>query len=222
MMQFNPGFSFRSLLFVLTSPNAGNSKQATSTREWLPAPGSFKGIFSPLYGTSSGGVARMNEFNGYSQNGEQFDYVAYRQKGIAMAEGKASYPVTANSAGVGTAVSPRNIVYADRGLYIRNLSLYEGGHVYSGLTFMGDAKNSLFVQGRFPIVIVEQTTGRVIARTYASATTNWSVPGWVRFGAKFDTVMQSNSSSCAMIFEAGAPTGSNNELLRVAIPVMCN
>lgn len=220
---FNPGFSARSLLYILTSPNAVATSSPSS---WLPAPGSFKGVFAsvkPVSGDSPS-VGYGTVFHGYdnSANGGQFDYVTYKQQGVAMAEGKGKLPASGTQNTTG-AVSQTNVsAYAQNGLYIRSLSVYEGGRVYPGLTFTGEARESMFSNGKFPVIIADKITGRVISVATAVATTNWSVPGWVRFGVTVNTILPNNSSSCLMIFEQGKTQASQSQPIRTAIPVTCN
>lgn len=237
-VKFNPGFSLRSLFYVFTSPNASLPKNsATSTMVastgWLPAPGSFKGLFhaQPAPTGDATNVGYGTTFHGYDNtaDGGQFDYVTYRQQGIEMAQGKSTsgqyqsntqnQTNTQPSAAVQQNIAPS---FAQKSAYLRSLSIYEGGHVYTGLSFTGEARNALFSNGRFPVIIVEQSTGRALAISFAEATTNWSTPGWVRFQVKMNTVSQSNAGACLMIFEQGRPQGSQLQPIRVAIPVQCN
>lgn len=122
--------------------------------------------------------------------------------------------------------SPRTVTQEEsnvaRSQTIRNLSIYAGGHVYTGLSFFGEARSSMFRDGKFPIVVVDQT-GRVVGVSLAVATTNWAVPGWVRFETKIMYSLPSNVP-CTMIFE-GALTAQERgtiQPLQVPIAVRCN
>ena len=219
VITYNPEFRIRSLLSA--------SSSSTSTSEGLlPSPTSFKGIFAmPAPRNSSApSIGYGQVFNGYGdQGGEQFNYITYRQKGVEMAQGKSEKPVVSGTQ-TGTAVSnqPTLIKYSQRSLYIRNISIYEGGRTYTGLTFIGEARSSMFLNGRFPIIIAEQATGRVLSVSYAEATSDWTVPGWARFHVKINTITPSASKECLMVFEQARVQNSQTQPARVAIPVMCN
>jgi hypothetical protein len=105
---------------------------------------------------------------------------------------------------------------------VRNLSIYEGGHVYTGLSFVGEARASLFREGKFPIVIIDQS-GRVVGMSYAVATTNWAIPGWVRFETKINYVLP-NKVPCLMIFEEMLTEKERvaRKPARLPMSVMCN
>ncbi len=189
---------------------------------WLPAPGSFGGLLG------TGKVPNENEnvyvpgpaYNGYaySSNGDysssQVNFVTYTKDGIRIVRtdgGTVNTNTTLPNAGNGG--------YAEKSLYIRNLSIYEGGHIYTGISFIGEAKNTMFQNGKFPIIIVDRN-GRVATVATAEATTNWSVPGWTRFQTKINAVLP-NKTPCTMVFQsAGAYTTS--QPTRVAIPILCN
>lgn len=221
-------------LFVTLFPEARLralfSKNGTSTvsGSWLPAPGSYKGVFGNASGTITSneykpGVAYNGWGNAYNNNngGAQVDYVTYTTEGTQIIKGGQNSVFDSSQ----TLTKSQNVSssgFADRSLYIRNLSIYEGGHVYTGLSFTGEARNTLFQNGKFPVVIVDGA-GRVVTVSYAEATSNWSVPGWTRFQVKINGVLP-NNIQCAMIFEEAKQQYTYNNSLptRVAIPVMCN
>ena len=220
ILQFNPGFNIRSLLYVFTSPNSF-SETSTTSRSWLPAPGSFKGIFASKSGSVNDGS--NNKFHGYdtisqTTNAYSYSYVTFKQNGKTMVLEQSNNGVTQPT----NQNQQTNVVYAKKDLYIRSLTIYEGGRIYSNLDFSGEAKNTMFNDGKFNVIIVEQLTGKVLAHAHGVAQSNWTVPGWARFQVRFASVLPSQATSCAMIFEAGKPTGINGELLRVAVPVKCN
>lgn len=104
---------------------------------------------------------------------------------------------------------------------VRNLSIYQGGHVYTGLSFVGEARSGMFRDGKFPIVIVD-ATGRLIGISAAVAQTNWTVPGWVRFETKITYPLPVNVP-CTMIFEeALTQAEKTRQPLRVPLPIRCN
>jgi hypothetical protein len=199
-------------------------KTASSTvsEDWLPSPRTYAKLFKV-------GANTPNEytnvytpgpaFNGYGGNNNQYtystyNYVTYTSTGTVITKGTTGEQVSQNSSSLQKSVA--------RAQLIRNLSVYEGGHVYTGLAFVGEAKSSMFKNGRFPIIVADQT-GRVIGISAAIATTNWTVPGWARFETKIIYPLPVNVP-CSMIFEEAL---TNEERAarapqRVSIPVRCN
>jgi hypothetical protein len=216
----------------------------TSKFDYLPSPRAYSGFFSSsstniskpkvfeapesyIYTgaqafsetvTSGNKGSGTNSVNGYSYN--TYTYPLYTYEGtngipvVVSSSPSASTPSQASSSAL--VVTP-----LQRTLYIRNLSIYERGHVYTGLSFIGEARSTLFRDGKFPIVVVDGN-GRVVGVSAAVATTQWSVPGWVRFAAKIDYALP-NNILCTMVFEeALASTERSRQPLRVPVPVMCN
>lgn len=216
---YNPEFRIRSLIPFTSS--------ATSTpRSLLPSPTLFKGIFTAPtpHNSSASNVGYGQVFEGYSgPNGEQFNYITYREKGVEMAQGKSERPIVSGSE---NDISMSNQVisnqYSQKSSYIRNLSIYEGGRTYTGLTFIGEAKASMFLSGKFPIIIAEQTTGRVLSVSFAEATSDWTVPGWARFRVKINTIAPSVNKGCLMVFEQARVQNSQLQPIRVLVHVQCN
>ena len=98
--------------------------------------------------------------------------------------------------------------------------MYEGGHIYTGFTVTGEARSTMFIDGKFPVVIADQS-GKIITVTPAVATSNWSMPGWVKFQAKVSVVLPVNMH-CTVVFEQAREKGSKLLPARVAVPVLCN
>ena len=225
VVAFNPGFSLQTILYVLTSPNATSSMQSG----WLPAPGSFKGLLANIHGQPSVGYGSV--FNGFDNGSgdSQYRYVDYQEESQATVNAYVQSSVSGNSGQnteIGSQKQNTNInignTFAQKSMYLRSLSLYEGGHIYTGLSFTGEARNLMFVNGKFPIIIAEQSTGRVLAVATAEATSNWATPGWVRFQTKVSSLNSSTARSCLMIFEQARSQGSQIQPVRVAIPIQCN
>ncbi len=217
------------------------SSSATSTSDggWLPAPGSLAGLLGKKNNSEQNGQVYVSgpAYNGYGNASgnnvsySQYDYISYTADGTKIIHGdNTSASATTNNKTTNSQTSP----YAQKELYIRNLSIYEGGHVYTGLSFVGEAKNTMFQDGRFTIVIAD-STGKVVSTSYADATTAWSAPGWVRFEVKINSVLP-NKVRCIMVFQSGAPARQNSNSsyssytysnqqatpVRVAIPILCN
>lgn len=216
-----PGISLRSFL-----PSNGTS---TEVQSWLPAPGSWKGVFGEQKTATGNLYVHGESYDGYSnayngnQGGAQVDYVTYTVDGTQIIRGNNSNEVvfdSQNQISSNQKVNPDG--YSQRNLYIRNLSIYEGGHAYTGLSFVGEARNTMFQDGKFPIIIVNNV-GQVVSVSKAEATSNWSVPGWTKFQVKINDVLP-NKVPCTMVFESAKPTYSYqpNQTVRVAVPVMCN
>jgi hypothetical protein len=211
---------------------------------WLPAPGSFKGLLGTpkvpnatdhLYVSAPAYDGSKNIYNARGVSDGSAYYVTYTPTGVEVThngqitKGEGVAPTVTVPMQGGSVASPSSIPasavtsvsgYASKELYIRNLSIYEGGHVYTGLSFVGEARSSMFIQGRFPIIIAD-AKGRAVAIATAHATTDWAVPGWVRFQTKITSVLP-NKASCTMVFEQATAQGAQKQPTRVAIPVLCN
>jgi hypothetical protein len=224
---FVPAVSLRSLF----SSGSGTS----SSTDWLPSPKKYSSIFKKDKYTAQVFVPSA-PFSGYnindtindSKNGYTYTetkYITYTASGsvITRLDGTVvddsvpaeHEPVEQNNPVLDT-------VFSLRSLYVRNLSIYEGGHMYTGLSFIGEARSNMFRGGRFPIVMFDQA-GRVIGVSAAVATTDWSVPGWVRFETKIPYTLP-NTMPCTMVFEealtAQEKVGRNP--VRVSMGVKCN
>lgn len=229
----------------LMSPVGSNGKQA----DFLPSPRAYKGLVqAPTPTATSNLYVSDNEFKGYgnqnqvSYGGSQNVYggVNYQQSSnvirYSYSDGKGGV-INSNVAGTQANPSapyeqaqsdtPKIIEGDNRRLYIRNLSIYEGGHVYTGLSFVGEARNEMFLRGVFPIVITDRN-GQVLGVSRASSTGAWSVAGWSRFEAKILNTLP-NNVPCLMFFEQmkeKLPYRYSNEPvsqpLRIVVPIQCN
>lgn len=176
-----------------------------------PAPYVYNG---PQPFTKTGESSSGNKDVGYS-----YTTYTYDGSGVLVPTGTTSRQTEVSQAQPSSVTSPNHVT--DRSVYIRNLSLYEGGHVYTSLSFIGEARSTFFRDGKFPIVIVD-IQGRVIGVSYAVATTEWSIPGWVRFSAKINYALPSNTL-CTMVFEeALTQVEKSRQPLRVPLPITCN
>jgi hypothetical protein len=220
-----PGLSFRSLIGSIS----GNNSTATSTKgggDWLPSPRKYSGLFAQktnTTGTYGNVYVSAPPYSGYGLNLNQYqyttyNYVTYTSKGLATTtlDGKEVISAPPKQ----TTTQPG--ITGSRSLTVRNLSIYEGGHVYTGLTFVGEARSTMFRDGKFPIVVVDQS-GRMIGVSAAVATTDWAVPGWTRFQTKILYTLPQNVP-CTMIFEEALTQAERNARtpLRVPIQVKCN
>lgn len=200
---FYPSLSFRNFVGTMT----------LSGGDWLPAPGSLVKLSFPTPKTPS---SEDNVFTyGNNVTGSQVDYVTYTGDGMQIVHTSSGQNVNVNMS-YGNAASS---YYESRAKYIRNLSIYEGGHIYTGISFYGEAKSSMFQNGTFPIIIADNT-GRIISISTAEAMSTWSVPGWTRFYVKINAVLP-DKIHCTMVFQS-AGSYTTAQPTRVAIPVLCN
>jgi hypothetical protein len=109
-----------------------------------------------------------------------------------------------------------------RSVYLRNLSIYEGGSIRQGLSFIGEARESMFRNGSFPVIILDQNK-KVIGVSTASLSTKWSVPGWVRFEVKIVHQIPFKGP-CTMIFQEALTEEEykNRQPVRIPLSVGCN
>jgi hypothetical protein len=120
------------------------------------------------------------------------------------------------------------VSYATNKAYVRSLSLYAGGHTYSGFTFTGEARTGMFLNNAFRVVLADPT-GRVVSETAAIVTADWAAPGWKRFQVRLGNIVPQNIP-CNIFFEqakeaqqytyVSAPTST--PAIRVVFPVLCN
>lgn len=198
-----------------------SDKTKSSNEGWLPAPGSIGGLFGKAKTPSEtdnvyGGG---NTFAGYGDQvgGGGVQFITYTSTGTQITGGSKTETKEGEKIVNG---------YSLKELYIRNLSIYEKGHAYTGLAFVGEAKNTMFQEGKFKIIIADMN-GRVVGIDYAEATSNWSIPGWTRFQVKVKSVLPSRVP-CTMIFEQLTTTSqysysnAKQQPIRVAIPILCN
>jgi hypothetical protein len=216
-------------------------------KDWLPSPKQYAGVLGKAKVPSEfdNVYTPPAEFNGYKDAyGSGYTYsktafVTYTSDGPKVTGGsqelasddyykseafkRNSNPsFSNNSASVQSNATQTSVIYAQKELFIRNLTMYEGGHIYTGFEFTGEAKNIMFINGKFPIIIADQT-GRVVAVMYGEATTDWTVPGWIKFHAKTNAVLP-NGARCTMVFEQAKAQYYKEQTppMRVALPVLCN
>lgn len=197
------------------------NENATSSAhgDWLPAPrnGLFGNVKTPS-GTDNvyqPGDAFNGYANAYNNNigGAPVEYVTYTSTGTQIISFNGSGS-TGSSGNYDTSVPS-----------VRNLSIYQGGHLYTGLTFTGEARDFMFKNGKFPIVVLDPRNV-VVTVFYAEALNVLATPGWVRFGAKITSVLP-NKIPCTLVFEQAQIQYSyigdgNKNPIRVSMPALCN
>lgn len=233
------GLFFPSLSFKAIMP-AVLGKGSTST-DILPSPRQYAGLFSKKNepGVNTNVFTPGPAFNGYDLSNSQYSYSTYSYSNAsgnvsttnntitsttntASQQGGVQNTIPTNTQAVAQKPATPKNPSLDRNLYIRNLSIYEGGHVYTNLFFVGEARSTMFREGRFPIVLVDQF-GKVIGVSAAVAQSNWAVPGWVRFETKIPYSLP-NKAPCTMVFEEALTQAerATRQPARVPIRVQCN
>lgn len=185
--------AFMLWLLQLVFPNfkATSAIKTSFSGDWLPAPKQYTGLLGTPNKDGSYGTEYKPgpEYNGYANQ-----YV---------------YNQTPNN----QVWSGNTTSFVERYNYIRNLSVYEGGTISYGDTFVGEAKTEMFRNGLFTIVVIDRQ-GRVITTTNAINTGTWSVPGWYRFQATIPNRLPSGEP-CSLVFVSGQTSA------RVGMPVRC-
>jgi hypothetical protein len=106
-------------------------------------------------------------------------------------------------------------------MYIRNLSIYEGGNISRDLTFIGEARNEMYKNGTFNILVVNKE-GAVLGVSPVRATGAWSIPGWSRFEVTIKHTLPPGGVQCVVIFEQARTQADTQQPVRVGVPVRCN
>ena len=106
------------------------------------------------------------------------------------------------------------------GIYVRNLSIYRGGSIYTRITFTGEAQNSFFKNNTFPIYITDMS-GNVIAQEQATGLSGWAFPGWTRFTVTVQSVLPVRLP-CQMVFRGQAGSSAATARAQEIFPITCN
>lgn len=190
------------------------------SRDWLPAPKNYGSLLGGRTTTGVNGKVYVPNapYNGYDSNAyyasqEGVDFIIYTDSGTKIVKAKGS--ATGNATNMNSQPTMENNgPYSERSLYVRNLSLYEGGNISYGSTFTGEARGTMFKNGIFPLLIVDRN-GKVLASTQAINTGTWAIPGWSRFQATIPTRLPAGTE-CALIFL------SATQSVKVGMAVKCN
>ncbi|MEZ0209275.1 MAG: hypothetical protein ACAH17_03820 [Candidatus Paceibacterota bacterium] len=178
--------------------------------DWLPAPKNYGGLLGTRSDTNGKVYQSGPAYNGYAQAGNQYGSGADVEWTIYT--GTSSYVVKSNP---GNQVFTGNTTqYAEKSLYIRNLSVYEGGNISYGMVIFGEARQTMFKNGVFTLTVIDRS-GKIIAVTQAINTGTWATPGWTRFQATIPTRLP-QGAECALVFY------SANEPIKVGLAVRCN
>lgn len=202
-----PALSFNSLI-AFTSRNNG---------DWLPSPRNITNLLG------SGKIPTITDnvyvptaaYNGVANSPKgsaNVNFISYDTNGKQIIQtNNATTTVVVEQYGT-------NIPTVQKISYLRNLSVYDGQSIHTGSTFVGETRDTMFSTGRFPVIILNPN-GQVVAVNYAEATTNWAIPGWVRFQVKINSVLPSNLP-CTMVFQSANRIASQQ--VKVMMPIVCN
>ncbi len=173
-------------------------------KDWLPSPKNYGGLLGNK--NTSGEHGDVYEhgpaYSGYqnraTHDSANIDWVYYTATGTQVVRAKPTTETT----------------FAERSVYIRSLSVYQGSTISYGLIILGEARGTMFKNGLFPIVILD-TQGRIITSMYAVNTGAWSTSGWARFQTTVPVRLPKNTI-CSLVFS------SANQPVQVGMQVKCN
>ena len=227
------------LLFPVVSIGSITQSIKGEGEDWLPAPRNYSGLLKnnsnggtngnlyvpgPAYTPNSAYVPNAayvpnTPYSGYGAITSPYTYSSVKFV-TYTADGREVVTTTPNQEQLNKANS-NTAAQAKNTTYIRNLSIYANGSVYTGLTFVGEARSELFNEGKFPIIVVDNR-GMIVGVSTAVATTKWTTPGWVRFQTKINHTLPVKVA-CNMVFEESLTQEERSrQPLRSSIPITCN
>jgi hypothetical protein len=159
--------------------------------DWLPAPKQYGLLGKNNQKDQYGSVYVHNNQYPSFMSPNDVGYVLYTATGTQIVRND------------GTVFSGNTSAHTARSAYVRNLSFYDGGAISYGSTYTGEARESMFRNGTFPIVIVDNQ-GRVITSTHAINTGSWAAPGWIRF--QFAVPVRLPQIPCGLVFLSAQDT----------------
>ncbi len=191
------------------------------SRDWLPAPRNYSGVLkSPSSGQYGTLYVAGEPYQGWGNvpptTNPSANFITPTVSSNSNSQINVNQQVVRNP----NPQSPNN-PSPTTNQYVRNMSIYPGSSIRTGLIFVGEARGDLFNEGKFPIITVN-ARGAVVGVSSAIATTQWAVPGWVRFEARISHPLP-EKSPCTMIFEeALRPEERSRQPIRVPLPISCN
>jgi hypothetical protein len=185
-------------------------------QDLLPSPRKYSNMIKPAPTPYASATPVMygKEFNGYGVIDNSSPYAGASFVSYSYSNG------SNGGANQAQAQQPQ-AEQPNRSLYIRNLSIYEGGNISRGLTFIGEARNEMYKNGTFNVLVINKD-GMVLGTSQVRATGAWSIPGWSRFEVTIAHPLPPNGAQCAVIFEQARIQGDTQQPVRVGIPVKCN
>mgnify|MGYP000939336188 CR=1 FL=1 len=199
--------------------NKVSIKNASSTEFFLPTPSN--GIQSKIKPTmasdyiyvSDSGEGTGFTFNGYDtgnpqgmwqQSGQnQYTYVRYTTNQAQQNTGNQVFD--ANKAG-----------FSQSSAFLRGVTIPVGAYVYRGLIFHGQAREVMFVNGKFSLFVID-SKGNVIGQGEAVTDEDYRVAGWHMFSARIVTIAPPSVTGCGLVFQQDKPQG-----LHAVMPVQCH
>jgi hypothetical protein len=105
--------------------------------------------------------------------------------------------------------------FAQMSAYLRSITIPPGAYVYRGLTFHGQAREQMFVNGKFSLFVID-ARGNVIGTGEAVTHENSQAVGWHPFSAHILTLGVSSTKACGLVFQQDVARG-----LHATLPVVC-
>jgi len=214
---------------VVSDSKASSTTKTILSEGWLPSPRKYSSLLNkakaPDVHTNEYVHGKVfsyeNTVVGYSNNNNgQNSYSTHTYSSSGVSGSGTSGANTSSNQNQPAPVS--NEPASPRNLTVRNLSIYEGGHVYTGLSFIGEIRSNFFRDGKFSIIVVDQS-GKIVGSSFAVAQTDWTVPGWTRFQTKINYPLP-NNVACTMIFEEALTQTerATRKPATTSIPIRCN
>ena len=194
------------------------SKGASSTEFFLPTPGSFStgqvktpSVNDNVY-VSGTNETSGTEFHAYDTEGTQGSWQpnGNGQYVYVQAVPRANTTNTDNQVFDATKAG-----FSQMSAYLRGITIPLGAYVYRGLIFHGQARESMFVNGRFSLFVID-VHGNVIGQGQAVTDENWQTPGWHSFRGTITTTIPTNALGCGLVFQQDKIRG-----LHATMPVTC-
>lgn len=198
-------------LSLSKTTDASSTEKAKDDLEfWLPTPRntSFSGVDKSEY--PYGRPVTSEDFLQYDSTGNIPEWPKGSkspviQNGLSQTGGSADYqtfdPVRAGFSQIA---------------YVRSLSLYKKARVYGGLSFDGEAKESMFANGMFVLFVVNPQ-GQVVGKGEARISDEGARTEWRKFIGRITTQVGYRGDGCTLLFQQAKPNG-----IRVYFPVTCN
>lgn len=204
-------------LFDFRSKEAKQASNQPNTEFFLPTPGSLalRKVETPTTETnvyvSNSAYTPGAPYNGY-QNGTP---VNWPSGAINNDYTYSSYSYSSASSGDDPVFDATQAGFSSMSAYLRSISLARGSYVYQNLLFGGEAREAMFIDGKFSLYIINGR-GQVIGRGVATALDQWAIPGWHRFTGRILTAIPPNQQNCALVFQQDKPSG-----LHMIMPASC-
>lgn len=213
--------------FPLFSFEKDFSSPSFLKKDWLPSPKNNTGLFGKAKTPSkndnvqtwSQPFSKYGSDNFKNDGSAVVDYVTYSEKGGTVIHGSEMYPLVEKKEMLAKP-SGTDTLYSQKNLLIRNLSLREYQSIRTSFVFSGEARESMFRKGTLPVLLLDQQ-GKVISSSLGQATTNWTVPGWIKFQVVLQGTYPKNVP-CFIAFEKTIYENGQMKPSYISFPVICN